>query len=269
MTYMLVMALMAVATSCEKDLEVYSDPACRLNFYYDIETVGDFKPEMAHAAYSFVYGSPDLQQDTVWFEVESMGFVADTDRPIALQQIDSVGVENAVVGLHYVGFDDAQLAKHYVMPAGKARTRLPIVILRDASLKDKAVVLKFRIKANESFVNGYAPLAERVLTLTDHLSEPSRWNYQYPYGGSYTISLASYFGSYGPVKHQFLINETGEKWDDDYIDALMTGDSMYIMYMMSKMSRRLGEVNAQRTSQGLDVLREADGTEVAISDPYA
>lgn len=266
---MLVIVLMAVATSCEKDLEVYSDPTCRLNFYYDIETVGDFKPEMARAAYSFVYGSPDLERDTVWFEVESMGFVADFDRPIALQQVDSVGVDNAVAGVHYIGFDDAQLAKYYVMPAGKARTRLPIVILRDASLKDKAVVLKVRIRANDNFVNGYAPLAERVLTFTDHLSEPSRWNYQYPYWGSYTISFADYFGEYGPVKHQFLINETGEKWDDDYIDGLMTGDDMYLMYMLGKMSRRLDEVNAQRIAQGQEVLQEADGTVVTIFDPYA
>ena len=71
------------------------------------------------------------------------------------------------------------------------------------------------------------------------------------------------------MKHQFLIGETGDKWDDEYIDKLMTGDSSYLEYMMRKMARRLREVNAERAAQGLDPLTEADGTPVEIYDPYA
>ena len=269
MKYIIGLTALAAVTSCEKDLELYNDPTCRLNFYYGIDNVGDFKPEMARSAYSFVYGDPNIKQDTLWFEVETMGFVADTDRPISLVQVDSAGVDNAVPGQHYVAFTDATLSSRYVMPAGKARTKVPVIILRDQSLKDKAVVLKFRINANDSFVNGYEQLSTRVVTFTDHLSEPSRWTYAYPYWDDYTISFADYFGDYGPVKHQFLINETGEKWDDEYIDKLMTGDSMYLEYMQRKMAKCLREYNEQRLSQGLDVLREADGTEVVIEDPYA
>ncbi|MGN0280856.1 MAG: DUF4843 domain-containing protein [Prevotella sp.] len=256
-------------SSCEKDLELYSDPTCRLNFYYGIDAVSDFKPELARSTYSFVYGDPNLMQDTVWVEVESMGFVADTDRAITIEQVDSAGVENAVAGKHYIAFNDPQLASRYVMPAGKARTRLPIVMLRDASLKDMTVVLKYRIKPNENFVNGYDAYTERVLEFTDQLSEPSKWTYSYPYFVYYTITFADYFGDYGLVKHQFLISETGEKWDDEYIDKLMTGDANYLDYICRKMARRLREVNAERQAQGLDVLREADGTPVDIYDPYA
>ena len=71
------------------------------------------------------------------------------------------------------------------------------------------------------------------------------------------------------VKHQFLIDETGEKWDDEYIDKLMTGDSNYLTYMLRKMAKRLNEVNADRQAQGLSPLTEADGTPVVIIDPYA
>lgn len=263
------LAIAAGLSSCEKDLEVYSEPTCRLNFYYDIDATGDFKPEMARSTYSFVYGDPDTRQDTLWVEVESMGFVSDTDRAISLEQVDSAGVENAVAGKHYVAFDDPQIARYYVMPAGKARTKLPIVMLRDASLKDKAVVLRYRIKANDNFQNGYDPFMERSLSFTDHLSEPAKWNYAYPYWEVYTISFADYFGEYGVVKHQFLIDETGEKWDDEYIDKLMTGDSNYLTYMLRKMAKRLNEVNADRQAQGLSPLTEADGTPVVIIDPYA
>lgn len=255
--------------SCEKELEMYSEPTCRLNFYYDIDETGDYKPEMGRSAYSFVYGDPNRTQDTVWVEVESMGFVSDKDRAISLEQADSAGVENAVAGKHYVAFNDPQLAQLYVMPAGKARTKLPIVMLRDASLKEKTVVLRYRIKPNENFVNGYNQYIERSLTFTDQLSEPAKWTYQYPYGDKWTVSFADYFGDYGLVKHQFLINETGDKWDDEYIDKLMTGDSSYLEYMMRKMARRLREVNAERAAQGLDPLTEADGTPVEIYDPYA
>ena len=255
--------------SCEKDLEMYSEPTCRLNFYYDIDETGDYKPEMGRSAYSFVYGDPNRILDTVWVEVESMGFVSDKDRAISLEQADSAGVENAVAGKHYVAFNDPQLAQLYVMPAGKARTKLPIVMLRDVSLKEKTVVLRYRIKPNENFVNGYNQYIERSLTFTDQLSEPSKWTYQYPYGDKWTVSFADYFGDYGLVKHQFLIGETGDKWDDEYIDKLMTGDSSYLEYMMRKMARRLREVNAERAAQGLDPLTEADGTPVEIYDPYA
>ena len=142
-------------------------------------------------------------------------------------------------------------------------------MLRDASLKTSTVVLKYRIKANENFVNGFDAYTERVLLFTDQLSEPSKWTYGYPYYDDWTISFADYFGDYGLVKHQFLINETGDKWDDEFIDKLMTGDSNYLQYMYRKMAKRLREVNAERQAQGLDILREADGTPVEIYDPYA
>ena len=262
------MVVAAGLASCEKDLELYSDPTCRLNFYYDIDAVSDFKPELARSTYSFVYGDPNIKQDTVWVEVESMGFVADADRAITIEQVDSTGVDNAVAGKHYVAFNDPQIAKHYVMPARKARTRLPIVMLRDASLKTSTVVLKYRIKENENFVNGYDAYAERVLMFTDQLSEPSKWSFNYG-SSKYPKTFEDYFGKYGAVKHQFLIDESGEKWDDDYIDSLMTGDSLYLRYIMSKMSRQLSAINAERQAKGLDVLKEADGTVVEIVDPYA
>ncbi len=262
------MLLLAGMTSCEKDLEVYSDPTCRLNFYYDISDLSKFKPEMALGSYSFVYGDAEVRQDTVWYEIETMGFTSGQDRPICIEQIQEEGAANAVPGKHYVAFDDPSLAAWYCIPAGKARTKIPVVMLRDASLTQETVALRFRIKPNEFFTIGYEPYAERVLYFTDMLAEPAKWTYAYPSWGSHTISLADYFGTYGVVKHRFLIEETGEKWDDEYIDKLMTGDSEYLVYMTQKMSKRLAEVNAERAAQGKEPLAEADGTPVEIEDPY-
>lgn len=252
-------------TSCEKDLETYSDSTCRLNFYYDISALSDFKEDMAKDNYSFVYGDEAAVDDTLWYEVETMGFVADHDRPIALEQVPVDGVTNAVAGKHYVAFDDPSLAKYYVIPAGKARTKIPVVLLRDASLKNESVTLKFAIKPNGEFILGYEPLSQRQVTFTDKLSEPSYWSKDYG-NQYYSFYISDVFGAYGVVKHQFLISETGEKWDDEYIDKLMTGDNMYLTYLAQKMTKRLAEVNAEREAKGQGPLAEADGTVVTIPE---
>ena len=67
-----VLGLLLVTTSCEKSLEVFSDTTCRLNFYYrEAEITSNFQPNMAQGSFSFIY-SGNIQQDTVWVEVESM-----------------------------------------------------------------------------------------------------------------------------------------------------------------------------------------------------
>ncbi len=254
-------------TSCEKDLELYDTDTCWLNFYYNIENRSRFNERFARDSYSFIYGEDNRQRDTLWYEVQSMGFVYDHDRPIALEQIASEGIQ-AVAGQHYVAFSDPSLASFYVMPAKLSRTKIPVVVLRDATLKKETVTLRFAIKANDSFLPGYEEFQTRYLTITDMLSEPSKWSYAYPHPtspGTYN-SLTEWFGPYGVVKHQFLIDQSGKKWDDEYIDSLLDGVTSwgYLNYLAAKMQALLAEENARRQAQGLDVLKEADGTIVEI-----
>lgn len=269
-TIMIAAATLLALASCEKDLEVFSDPTCRLNFYFpNAETTDEMRASYAEASYSFVYGGDDVTRDTVWYQVETMGMLSDQDRPISLEQVDTAA-NMAVAGRHYVAFDDPSLASLYVIPAGKARASIPVVMLRDASLKDTSVVLKFRIKPNEYFQSGYPVWQTRVLTFTDRMSEPANWTKQYPYPGysGYYVTLATYFGAYGQQKHLFLIEHTGKAWDDDYIEQLMTGDFEYLNYLMQKMQNELDALNAERAAQGLGQLTEADGTPVVIYEPY-
>ena len=265
---------LGVFTSCEKDLEVYNTETCRLNFYYELNSRAGFNEELARTAYSFIYGEADRQRDTLWFDVQTMGFTYDYDRPVVLEQLPSEGVQ-AVPGKHYVAFNDPSVSHLYVIPAGKATTKLPVIILRDPSLKNEAVSLKFGFKENEYFKLGFEEFSTRLIEMTDMLSEPSKWNAAYPIPGleryypQYAKHLSDYFGVYGVVKHQFLIEQNGKKWDDEYIESLIKGDSNYLKYLVRKMSARLSEVNAERTAKGLDVLKEADGTIVEIVDVYA
>lgn len=78
--------------SCEKDLPVYNTLDCWLNFVYyksDGSILGteEVTDEMRYASYSFVYVGEDVEIDTVWFEISTMGFVSGEDRPLELEQI--------------------------------------------------------------------------------------------------------------------------------------------------------------------------------------
>ncbi len=271
---MLLVSCFLILTSCEKDLEVYNTETCRLNFYYSLNSRSDFNESLARTAYSFIYGDADRQRDTLWFDVQTMGFTSTSERPVTLQQLPSEGVQ-AVPGKHYVAFDDPAVSHLYVIPAGKATTKLPVIILRDPSLKNESVTLKFGFKENDFFKLGFEEFSTRLIEMTDMLSEPSKWNEAYPIPGleryfpRYANHLSDFFGAYGVVKHQFLIEQTGKKWDDEYIESLILGDSNYLKYLVRKMSQRLAEVNAERVAKGLDVLKEADGTIVEIVDIYA
>lgn len=252
--------MLAVAfSSCEKDLQVYDNESCALNFYYSDGLIsGDFKEEMAKANYSFVYAGSAVKVDTVWFKVRTMGFVYDTPRSFEIEQIEEEGVKNAVAGKHYVAFNDPSLAKFYQIPANTSRGEFPVVVLRDASLADGDVVLKLRIKPNSNFQSGYEVFQTRTLTISASLSQPKNWNYDDPLYVAYEI------GEWGPVKHQWLIDITGEKWDEDYIQELFSGDSGYLSYMVAKLKEWLQKTNDDRKAQGLDVLKEADGTPVSF-----
>lgn len=254
----LLIAAMALllTTSCEKDLDVFHQDTSWINWFFHYEEDGYlFNEQTTHDYYSFVYEGSGVTADTLWYEVQTTGFVADHDRPIALKQIQVAGANNAVAGIHYVDFDDPVVRRFYVAPAGKPRFKVPIVVLRDASLKTSDVVLKITFQANDDFEVGYSDFSVRTITLSDRLTMPTSWN---------NSMFTYYFGAYGPVKHRFMIDATGEKWDNDYIDKLIGGDSGYISFVQQSLRKKLSVLNQQRASQGLAPLAEDDGTVVSF-----
>lgn len=263
-----VVAALTCLCACEQSLPLYNEPQSKLNFYYkDVytQTPDYFDAEvytdrLSRTAYSFIYAGNNVQRDTLWFEVESMGFVQNTDRPIALVQVDTTALQ-AQPGVHYVDFNDEQLKKFYIMPARKARTKLPVVVLRHPSLQQGDVILKFAIAPNNYFQPGYEPFTTRRLTISATLSKPVKWDY---FNETTWKSVFYAYGEYGKVKHQFLIEASGERWDDDFIVKIVDGDTGYFDYLHQKMVEKLDQLNNQRAQQGLPPLAEADGTPVAL-----
>lgn len=254
------LACLFALASCEKDLEPYDTPDCRLNFlYYDYYGVNVLNTDALKnkknydlTNYSFYYqGNP--ARDTLWFKISTMGFLAPEARDIALQQITlNDTLENARPSVHYVPFDDPELAAYYRMPANQDTLSIPVILLNDPSLEKKEVVLCFGFRDNGVFKPGYSLMSSRRIVYTAMALRPAGW-------------IDGFFGEWGPVKHQLMMEWTGEKWDGDYIRKKYDEDYSYLEYMNQWFHYKLEEENAKRVAAGEDVYREADGTEIVIN----
>ena len=247
-----IFCLMGCLTSCEKDLPLYDTPDNRL--YFDIYGVtGD-----TLVNYSFYYNT-GIQKDTVWIKLHTIGFASDANRPFELEQV-LTGENDAQAGVQYVAFDNPEVQKYYYIPAGQATARVPVIVLRDASLKQKQYMLKFKIKPNREFIEGFQGKRTMYITISDFLSKPSGWGYYCNY----------LFGEYGIAKHQFMIEATGKKWDSAYLNEIHVEsnmgdrDSGLMNYLNGFLRNALSEYNAERQAQGLGNLTESDGTVVSF-----
>ena len=200
--------------ACEQDLPTYSDDQARLNFDYS-----QYKSGLVN--YSFTFN--DKQQDTVWIQLNTMGYLSDRDRPFELQQI-MTGRYDAIPGKHYVAFDDTATFN-----------------------------LNIALKPDADFQTGYVAQSSMTVTMTSQLSQPTEWRGAMNY----------YFGTWGPVKHRFMMQVTGKKWDDEYILSVQNDYNM-VSYLISQLDKALEEENAKRQAAGLPYLQEADGTLVAF-----
>lgn len=247
--------------SCEQDYPAYASADCNLNFvYYDIhgnvmkaEKVTD---KLRTYSFSFIYSGELAERDTLTFEVSSMGELVDCARPIALEQVQAEGVENAVPGVHYVAFDEPSEVEFNCIPANRNKGKVRVILLRnDRELKKKDVVLRFGFKENADFKPGFEGLTRRDVVITDRIARPSNW----------VDCYMDYFcGEYGEKKHELMIAWTGKAWDEEYIKEFTEGDRAYHDYMERWFQNKLEEENAKRLADPEigDVYREANGEPV-------
>ncbi len=260
--YLIIVFGTLILFSCENKLEMFNHDN-GLNFIYNNKADSTIN-------YSFVYGPSTAVSDTLWVKVETMGYIGEVDREIELEQI-MTGANDAVAGTHFVAFDDSSLKELYKMPKGAITVTLPIILKRAPSLKTTQVTLYLKFKENAHFKKALPKRNRLRITISDQLSKPMYWAYTAKY----------FFGQYGPVKHQFLIDITGKRWDDDYLynelgfasGEIMYGavpvtnanyDRSYVVFYAQTLRIKLQEYNQQRINQGLDVLKEADGTIVTL-----
>ena len=211
-------------------------------------------------SYSFVGKDENLTLDTVWFTVRPHGMLPKKSSRIKLEQYEGqewvyiygndglvtdsvlrVLPRQAEAGVHYVSFDDERMAEHLVLEPGQLEARIPVIVLRDESLRDTTYTLFFRIADSEDLTAGDEAHSNIVLRIADCISRPSAWDDWF------------FAGSWSRVRHEFMIRVTGENWDNTFIESLTREDRNYYLYVFN---RELRLENAERAEQGLPPLRE-------------
>lgn len=225
--------LLGVITACQKDQYYYFNDESRLQFGppNDGRNYGEFADTAKTA--TFYYEESDVQLDTVYFDIYTIGETSQIDRTYSLRQVQASGAENAIPNKHYVAFDDADMKKLLVITAGSVHARVPILIKRDPELKAKTVALQFEVEENSSFKPGEKSKVWRKLYITDRLSQPNAWD---------ATTTQYYFGPYSTAKHSFMIEITGQKWDQDFFLEIRTASDL-INYWKSVLSTALIKYN--------------------------
>lgn len=231
-------------TSCEDSSELYDYPVNKIGFLLEAN-------ESKIMTRTFMYDKADVTRDTVYIRMRTMGFVTSFDRPVRLEQAEATEEEvgkasNAVPSVHYVAFDNPEYEKIAVVKAGEAEFMMPVILLRDPSLQEEEVALKIRIAENDEFVPVNPAASERVILFSDLMIQPQAWDKDF----------TKQFGTWGPVKYRFMLDNTPELWDDAFINYLMKEDTPFMIYWKARLCNLLDKENARRAEAGEGPLRE-------------
>jgi hypothetical protein len=200
--------------------------------------------------YSFFYSATGADEDNVNITVHAMGNPSDIDRPFSLIQANTGASDAAVAGTHFLAFDSNEMKSRMVMPAGKSEVKVPITLLKDASLNLKTVKLIVRVAANDNFKTGVIEKDSTVVTFSSQAIKPTNWDdWYYAFGASW-----------GSVKMRFIIDVTGITNFDT-----VPSDYSYLIYLNSKLKQKMYEYNEAHPNAPL---AEADGTLLEFENPY-
>jgi hypothetical protein len=249
--YILAIVAWSFAVSCEKEISTWSG-SDRISF----ETI--LKTDTLRN-YSFV-SDLDIEQYTLWINVCTEGFVRDYPRTVTFKQVPSTdGNEEAAPGVHFVAFDDPQVKAQYVIPTGASSASFPIILLRDPSLQTSERTLRIELIENEHFLLSVNKnKLHRNIVFADKLTMPEIWGA--------LGSVKFYFGTYGEAKHRFMIEVTGQPFDNEWFKknfAILYGEEYgwqpidydYIVFLQGWLQEKLDERNAREGDQ----LTEKDG----------
>lgn len=184
--------------------------------------------------YSFFLEKDDKVRDTVWVDVKVMGLTSGRDRVVRLVQLNSGELDAAEAGKHYIAFDDPELQKWMKVEPGKTGMKLPVVILRDLSLKQQTVRILFGFKDNEFFGSGIENQEQFIIKITDQAEKPLNWS-----------SWQPYFGDWSSIKMKFIINYVG------YNEFESLPEKAMCLYLQLKAREQLRAYNAKHPDKPL------------------
>jgi hypothetical protein len=232
--------VVALLSACQElEIDGYeNDP--RLYFYRATTTTG----QRDSITYSFFFQGRTVVQDTVWVEVRTMGLPSPEPRPFKVMQSNASDTSAAKVGTHYLSFDSA--TELMQVPPGAFSAFVPVILLRDASLKQEEVRLEITITENEHFKLGVKDNNKFTVKVSDFAARPASW----------TIWEYFSFKTWGPQKMLFLIEYLGIDFNEP---APMEFDILlYYAGLAKDALKRYNDLHP------LEPLREDDGTLVSF-----
>lgn len=143
--------------------------------------------------YSFAVQASTVETDTVLIPIAIHGLASEQDREVNIRidetRSTALRGEKAEGGIYQVG--------KTVLLGGELKTNLAVRVFRQPVLKDKEFEVFFSIDPGQDFLGGKG--TERLsikLKINSILTKPANWD----------TYIATYFGTYGPVKYQFIID---------------------------------------------------------------
>lgn len=248
--------LAAFLNGCQEAEHLLFDDVARVQMNEDKEILA-----------SFYYDDASVVRDTVYLTVNTIGEPENRERRIELEQIpeydvkyvydekgnlaDSVVTEKpnkAVPDVHYVAMDAEEMRPFLVIPANAVTAEIPVILLRDASLKHAEYRLCLRLKETSDFLLGERNKLSGTVVFSDKLSIPNFWN---PTVERY------YFGKYSERKHAFMNEVLQIHVTDDWYKTLSM-DYAELKYVRNKLKAALTEYNENpdNLANGLAPMRE-------------
>lgn len=219
----LICGIVLSVMGCEKnDAQVFEDEA-RVCFFRGEDGTG----QQDSILQSFFVLPGTQERDTVWVEVALMGFPMNAIRPVEIVQTNQDAADAAIAGVHYIAFDDAEVKDLMVMGANQVIARIPVIFLRDVSLKTEKRRLEMTIVENDYFKRGIDADCDFMIQTTELAEEPTNW----------ASTWKSYFGEWSSQKMWFIVTYLGlDDFEAEY-------DAGYKKYLKQKAHSKLNEYN--------------------------
>ena len=225
--------------------------------------------------YSFTYFPESVKTDTLNVKIVTVGEVVDRPRKIRFEQVtkeweykydeenptkvvDSSYVDMkfpAMAGVHFEAFGENN---ELILPANQNALNLKVIVKRsDTDLQKNARKLVLRLLPSEDFATGVPAWLTKSITVSDKLERPARWK-----DNSYYYKL--YLGNWSETKHRFMINVTGQTWDNDFLLYIVNSYDTWALrdYYLAKIKKALADYNADPKND--PPMKDENGNEVVF-----
>lgn len=247
--YLFGLTICLLLTACsEKDIEKYHG-----GDFLQFRTMNSSGGEIdSKQTVSFNYEPSTVTGADVNFNMVLIGNLSDDGRPFRLGQVMVEGADNAVEGVHYVPFDSDELSEVYVLEGGISRMQVPVKILRPDD--NKTYTLRVEIVDNAYFKAGSPARRWCEVTFASSLTRPAAWD---------DTVTNTYFGKYSRTKHQWMIDVTGQKWDEAYTKTVRNNQNLLVSWR-SFLTEELVKENERRLAAGKELFKDEDGELIVI-----